>query len=265
MSNKLTRIITALILLPFVITGIMYLNDCGFYIVMTLISLAGTWEYLKLLKADGEITSIPLLMGGAVLIPTAFYFGGDKGALFAVYIAVITVFMLKLFSKAPLKDTYKDTGIPLAALLYYPFFISFFIPLREIDFHWIFYLCIIIWSSDTLAYFVGVMFGKTRMYEVISPKKSMEGLAGGVIGGLAGGLVYAHFFMNISLFYVIISALLLTALGVVGDLAESMFKRKSCIKDSGNIIPGHGGMLDRTDSIAFAAPALYFFILLTAV
>lgn len=265
MSNKITRILTALILLPFVIAGIIWLNGFGFFTVILLAVLGGTAEYRKLLEADGKNIPFLPLMAGAALIPAGFYIGGESGALFAVFVSVAAVFIIKLFGKSPLEDTYTDTAIPLAALLYYPFFMSFFLPIREIDYHWIFYLCAVIWMSDTLAYFVGIMFGKRKMYELISPKKSMEGLAGGFIGGIGGGFLYAYFFMELSVPYILASSILLTAVGVAGDLAESMFKRKSGIKDSGNILPGHGGILDRTDSIAFAAPALYFFILITAV
>lgn len=222
--------------------------------------MGGTWEFYKLITADGKLLmAIPVLCG-SVFIPTGFFIGGTEGALFGLFLSAILVYVFKLFGNAPLDDTYEHLSVSMIAIMYYPFLMSFFIPLREISFHWIFYLCSVIWFSDSFAYFIGIMFGKHKMYEIISPKKSIEGLIGGLFGGIAGGLIYSYLFFEFSLLHVLISSTLLTIIGVVGDLVESMFKRKSGIKDSGAIFPGHGGILDRTDSIAFAAPILYFYV-----
>ncbi|HAL85642.1 MAG TPA: phosphatidate cytidylyltransferase [Deferribacteraceae bacterium] len=260
MSNRLTRILTAIAVMPPVIAGIIWLNDIMFFIVLLILILGGTWEFYRFVSADGKPLLAFPVMAGAVLIPTGFFLGGTSGALFGLYVSAAMVFVIKLFGKAPLDDTYEHLSVSMISIMYYPFFMSFFIPLREIDFHWLFYLCAIIWFSDSFAYFIGVMFGKRKMYELISPKKSMEGLAGGFLGGIAGAFLYTYFFMEIPFHHVLISSILLTGAGVVGDLVESMFKRKSGIKDSGTVFPGHGGVLDRTDSIAFAAPILYFYV-----
>jgi phosphatidate cytidylyltransferase len=141
-----------------------------------------------------------------------------------------------------------------------PFYFSFIQLLKNINYHYIFYLLVIIWASDSFAYFFGIKYGKRRLYELISPKKSVEGLVAGVLGGVLVGLFYSLIFIKMPLLHVILTSLLVASAGVVGDLVESMFKRKANVKDSGNIFPGHGGMLDRIDSLLFGAPVLYFYI-----
>jgi phosphatidate cytidylyltransferase len=128
------------------------------------------------------------------------------------------------------------------------------------NFHYIFYLLFIIWFSDSGAYIFGIKFGKHRMYEKISPKKSMEGLYAGIICGVLAAIIYNTLFLNIPFIHLIISGVLVSSAGVIGDLIESMFKRYADVKDSGNIFPGHGGMLDRIDSILLGAPVLYFYL-----
>lgn len=122
---------------------------------------------------------------------------------------------------------------------------------------------ILIWTSDSFAYIVGSSIGKTKLYEKISPNKTVEG----VIGGLIASLVIAYFMSKYitiltTLSWVII-ALIVVVFGVLGDLTESKFKREAKVKDSSNFIPGHGGFLDRLDSIIFSAAFVYVYLHLT--
>lgn len=115
-------------------------------------------------------------------------------------------------------------------------------------------LFLIIWGNDTFAYLVGSMIGKHKMFPTISPKKSWEGFVGGLIGSLAIGALIYHF-SGKSIVIWLLFAVIISLFSTFGDLFESIIKRKFEVKDSGNIIPGHGGMLDRFDSFLFAAPA----------
>ena len=122
---------------------------------------------------------------------------------------------------------------------------------------------ILIWSSDTFAYLVGRQFGKTKLFERISPKKTIEGLLGGIFFTLISAYILSIYFTNTSLTQWLIISVIISIFGVIGDLVESMFKRQANIKDSSNLIPGHGGFLDRLDSIIFAIPFIYAFEYLT--
>ena len=117
-----------------------------------------------------------------------------------------------------------------------------------------------IWVNDTGAYLVGVTLGKHRLFERISPKKSWEGFIGGALFALLSGYIFSLFIPEINLLNWMIFSELIVIFGTFGDLTESLIKRTLEVKDSGNIIPGHGGLLDRFDSMLLAAPVIYLFL-----
>ena len=119
-----------------------------------------------------------------------------------------------------------------------------------------------IWSNDTFAFLVGKNFGKTKLLERISPNKTVEGFFGGLIACFVTGYIIAQYFKELSVIQWIVIAGLVGIFGVLGDLIESMFKRQAGIKDSSNLIPGHGGFLDRFDSVIFAAPFIFIYLYL---
>lgn len=128
---------------------------------------------------------------------------------------------------------------------------------------WIFFLLASTWLGDTGAYFAGRGFGKTPLFPRVSPKKTVEGALGGLLAAIAGACVFKAFLLpNMPWLLAILVSGLLDIAGVVGDLAESMLKRAFGVKDSGTIMPGHGGVLDRIDSLLFTGPLLWAFIVL---
>jgi len=129
---------------------------------------------------------------------------------------------------------------------------------------WIILLLAVTWLGDTGAYFAGRAFGKTKLYQKISPKKTWEGAVGGLALSVVGALVICHFWLpDVGLIQMALLAAVLDCAGVAGDLAESMLKRSFGVKDSGSIMPGHGGILDRIDSLLFSGPLLYLFLAVT--
>ena len=121
---------------------------------------------------------------------------------------------------------------------------------------------LLLWSNDTFAYLFGVSFGKHRLFERISPKKSWEGFFGGVLMSVVMSVILSHFFDFYSIKFAVILALIVSVLGTLGDLIESMFKRSINVKDSGKLLPGHGGILDRFDGVFLASPIVFFIIYL---
>jgi len=125
---------------------------------------------------------------------------------------------------------------------------------------WIFLVLVIVMCGDSAAFYVGSRMGKTKLYPLVSPNKSVEGSIGGLLGSIVGALlVKVGFFPELTLGDCVGAALLLGVLGQLGDLFESLLKRSCGVKDSGTIVPGHGGILDRLDSILFAAPAAFYY------
>jgi phosphatidate cytidylyltransferase len=120
-------------------------------------------------------------------------------------------------------------------------------------------ILIIIWMNDTFAYLSGITFGKHKLFERVSPKKTVEGFIGGIVFSIIAGVLFAKYYMEESVAHWIIIALIVGVFGTLGDLIESKFKRLAGVKDSGTIMPGHGGFLDRLDSIIFVAPFIYLF------
>ena len=118
---------------------------------------------------------------------------------------------------------------------------------------------ILIWTNDTFAYIVGKSIGKNKLFESISPKKTIEGFVGGLVFAVISAIIIANYCSLRATYFWIITAMIVSIFGTIGDLVESKFKRVANVKDSGNIMPGHGGMLDRLDSIIFAAPFLFLF------
>jgi len=118
----------------------------------------------------------------------------------------------------------------------------------------------IIWVNDSFAFLIGKNFGKNKLFPSVSPKKTIEGLLGGLVFSLLTGLLISKINADFSLLNWLIIAVIVSLVGTIGDLVESKFKRQANIKDSGNIMPGHGGVLDRLDSLLFVAPFVYLYI-----
>ena len=184
-----------------------------------------------------------------------------------ILLSVVAVFLPELFTRH--ENPVQNIGMGLLSLVWIvlPLSVLFFVwsvqcPAQVLGFF------ILIWMADTAAYVFGSLFGKHKLAPEISPGKTWEGFLGScvVTVGLAVGLSYIPFFQSAGLkvWHWIVVALLTEVFGLLGDLIESMFKRKAGVKDSGNIIPGHGGVLDRMDSILFATLPVWLFCLMTA-
>ncbi len=121
----------------------------------------------------------------------------------------------------------------------------------------LFSIFILVWSNDTFAYLIGKNFGKRKLMESISPKKTVEGFLGGLVGALIASVLVFYFTSLYNVYIWLVLALLVSILGTTGDLIQSKFKRKAGVKDSGKLMPGHGGLYDRLDSIIYASPFIY--------
>lgn len=175
---------------------------------------------------------------------------------------IITILFIKIII-TQMKVNLVDMAITLFSILYITGFLTF-IPLTRSLPHgklFIWYIFFVAWGTDTFAYLVGVKFGKHK-FTSISPKKSIEGSIGGIIGATAICSLYTYYLnnfqgLNINYLYIIISGIVLSILSQIGDLSASSIKRFNNVKDFGNLIPGHGGILDRIDSVIFIAPWIY--------
>ncbi|MBK6725087.1 MAG: phosphatidate cytidylyltransferase [Acidobacteria bacterium] len=272
-----TRILTAAIALPILIAAIIlplwWREAVWVFVAIAGLALAaGLFEFYSLtkkleLKADAGIGYL-----GAAVLFTAFALDAPAKAPDLVLMAVV-VFLIVLLITQTFRFT-KDfskmlTGVGVTSLgvLYVAFLGGFLVATRVgfentpgLSTHLLAYFFLVIFASDIGAYFSGRFLGKHKLAPAISPGKTVEGLIGGLIAGAgAAALATWWFFPTLPYQFSIPLAIVLAAVGVLGDLTESAMKRGSGSKDAASILPGHGGFLDRLDSLLFGAPILYYF------
>jgi phosphatidate cytidylyltransferase len=219
-------------------------------------------------KAKGYAVQ-QLLSTGLLWLLLSSFFWPPVSLQMAVFAVVLLIPAASVLARSEIADALPASAISIASILYIGMLGGAIIALR-LDFppvgaSLVFFLFIVVWAGDAGAYYVGRRFGKHPLSPLISPKKTIEGLLGGMVASAVGAaIVHFTFFPEFPLLYAMIAAPFLSASGVVGDLAESMWKRSAAVKDSGHVFPGHGGVFDRFDSILFAAPVLFaYWTLLT--
>lgn len=261
------RVITALLGLPIIIAILIFANKYIFSIILTMVSIITLREYFNAFKKISKpVEWIGYL---ACLLITVIHFIPTEYIIHIVALTMPTICAI-LFIQIVLtnmKTTVNDAIITLFGTIYVVGFLIF-LPLifgLEKGKFLIWYIFVAAWGNDMFAYFIGVNFGKHKITP-ISPKKSLEGCIGGILGAiiLSGLFTYifnTFFSVSFSYIYVGIIITILTILSQIGDLAASSIKRYTNIKDSGTLFPGHGGMLDRIDSILFIAPFAYFLLM----
>ena len=256
------RIYTILVLVPLLYAVIRYLPPLVFSGVVVLGGTLALFEFYRLCFGDrSHFWMIGIgLTGFAALILGAHWPGVIVPTLLATLVCTISV---PLFSGSPLEQSLRDGAMTLFGILYLGLTLSTLSMTRLLpQGEWlIFFLLMVTWASDTGAYYIGTLYGRHRLAPTISPKKTVEGLVGGLISAIL--VAYAArwwFFPDFSGLDCIILATLLTLSGLWGDLTESAMKRSVGMKDSGGILPGHGGMLDRLDSLLFTAPVFYYYV-----
>lgn len=273
MKNFIQRAITGIIFVA-VLIGCIIGSPFSFGILFAIISGMATYEFCNLVnkQEDVDINRNICTLGSVFLFFCFFYYGinpTDTGIFIPYLILLVYLMISELYLKksnpihnwaySMLSQVY--VGLPFALLNVLAFqsieatsYYQFILPLS---------IFIFIWINDTGAYCTGMLFGKHRLFERISPKKSWEGSIGGAIFCIAAAFALAHWVPVMNTMEWIGMALTVVIFGTWGDLTESLMKRHLGIKDSGNILPGHGGMLDRFDSAIMAIPAtvVYLYVL----
>ena len=248
-------------LLPLLILFILKASAFQFSLLVFLLSLLGLDEFYRMALPSRRWEGRMAAVSGACALFTIFS-GNPVIPLLALTSLVLGFCLVALFRLQEIRQSAADAALVLMGFLYVPLFLSHLIMIRMLPngVSWLFLIMVIVMAGDSAAYYVGSSFGKNKLYPAVSPKKSVEGSIGGLAGSMIGALVAKFtFFPELAIADCIGTALLLGVLGQLGDLFESLIKRSCGVKDSGTIIPGHGGILDRLDSILFAAPAAYYY------
>ncbi|XXM73551.1 phosphatidate cytidylyltransferase [Lysinibacillus sphaericus] len=257
----ITAIIAAAVFLPIILYG-----KSPFIILMYLIASISLYEALKM--RGFKIYSIPGLISLGILwvflIPDIYIgvisnIGYSKIEL--AFFAILIFLTFTVITKN--RFTFDDVAYALLSVLYVGIGYFYFMEIRFLEngANLIFYALFIIWATDSGAYFIGKAIGKKKLWPHISPNKTIEGFFGGVVCAIIVGVIMTFFSdLNMSIPKLIVVTAILSIFGQMGDLVESALKRHYKVKDSGRLLPGHGGMLDRFDSLLFVLPLLYFLL-----
>ena len=288
MKTFFTRTASALVFVAVMLGGILW-TDYTFFLLFFLIGCFALQEYFKLIRhIDPDYAGVPAwhkwgatIAGAAILLTFTgnnFQLAQIPTGLIGWWVAVIFLLVMPLGEVLMSKDfSLKNIGYSAIGLLYViiPFGLLIHIRLNAINIHythdnvgtapgWLIPLLLIIfiWINDTMAYIVGSLIGRTPFAPAISPKKTIEGTVGGMILAVATAGIYGHFwgYEYLALQHWIVLAVIAAVFGTIGDLIESKLKRMAGVKDSGKIMPGHGGFMDRFDSLLLAAPFAWIYV-----
>ncbi len=265
-----TRLISALVALALLI-AVLYLGSVTLGIAVTLIAAIGLYEFynsvsklegVNPIKLAGYLSIIPLLILG---IKQTGWFSVNTGILAGIS-AILLIFVCMAFIVfGHKKYNIIDASVTVFGIAYVPFLMSFLILIRNMDHGLILIWLIFIgaWGTDTMAYTFGRLFGRRKILPEISKNKTLAGAIGGVLGCtllmvVFGLIVHNYFSLDISYITLVLLGLFCGFISQIGDWSASAIKRYVNVKDYGNIMPGHGGVLDRFDSILFVAPVVYF-------
>ncbi len=260
--NLVLRVVSAAVLLPlavwFTIRG-----GVSFALLAAAAAAVASAELILMFGGLGVGEMFGIAVAGSIPLMAAF---GESGELLpgwsglALAGATVVLLAVFLFRREPLERIPRSIAVVALSWLYCGLLIAALVGVRHrFDVPWVIMAFVVTWANDTFAYFAGHSFGRHKLYERISPKKTWEGFAGGVVGSIVGALVVRWLLLRGALTpgSAVIVGLGGAVLGPLGDLAESMVKRAAGVKDSGRIIPGHGGLLDRIDALLFVAPWIY--------
>jgi phosphatidate cytidylyltransferase len=270
MNNFTMRALTGFIFVAVLLGCILFgfQTYAGLFFVITILSL---WEFYKLVETDGIIPQkiAGTIVGGILFILTTLVFNHTLSPVWLIIIFPFSsvILIVELFKKAAKPFTniaftllgllYVAVPFSLLNLLVFPVFLNgVYTPQILVGSFYI------LWSSDTGAYLSGRAFGKHKLFERISPKKTWEGLVGGGLISIGIANLIACYYTQLSRLDWTIIAIIIVVFGALGDLVESMFKRSIDAKDSGNILPGHGGLLDRFDGLLVSVSFVAAYLLL---
>lgn len=257
------RIYTGMVLILLLYLMVQYLSAFGFFIMASASIVIAQLEFYEFYFKNRFAP--PLLVGilFGLLVAMSFYFGDlfSERELIANIVIGLLVFVTLYGGKV--ETSLFDVSITLFGVFYIAWLLGHMIMIRDFlnGKSLLFFLFLVTYSSDTGAYFIGKAFGEKKLCPNISPNKTCVGAVGGVLSSLAMAVIANRLLgTSFALIDILWLGFMLSVVGQVGDLAESMLKRSAGVKDSGSLIPGHGGFLDRIDSLIFTAPVYYYYV-----
>lgn len=279
------RIAVSVILIPLILLLILK-GEFSLFLAVEFIIAVGMFEFYRMVESKGIKIYRKMGMIAGILIPLTYYiaqhsvyYRNEKFS-YMIFTIVVIIFITRQVISGKISEALTSIAYTFFGVIYVSFLLSHIIFMKDINYttylapgemttlfdgrYWILTCFLMVWASDSAAYFVGMAIGKHKLAPKISPKKSIEGAVAGLLAPIAVmfWVRYYLFFQdsNIGVIHVIIIGLIAGIFGQIGDLGESLFKREFEIKDSGKILLGHGGILDRFDSMIFVLPLVYYYL-----
>ncbi|NOQ43558.1 MAG: CDP-archaeol synthase [Dehalococcoidia bacterium] len=255
------RVLSALIVLPIIFLAIWF-DGPAYSLIIAAIAALGILEFCNMMGLSKRHPLTLFGLVGVLLFVLVAHVEGNYSAPLLTSIAIFSLIWL-LFQRS-VKDAANNWAWSLSGIIYIGWLLSHFIPLRDLEGgrEWVLFVVLATFAADTAAFFIGRAWGRHSLSPRISSGKTWEGAVGGFLGAIAASLILT-LLLNLSIPYwqsVVLGALI-GIFAPLGDLAESMLKRSTGLKDSGTLIPGHGGILDRLDSILFTVVIVYYYVI----
>lgn len=252
-----TRVISALVAVPIVIAGV-FAGGLWFFGGVLIAALLAGWEFGRMMKAGGYNTT-PFFTLALIALLLLNSYRSDVSLNCILTVVLLASLTWQLFQAKSASPT-ADWALTIAGGLYIGWGMAHLAGLRQLasGLGWVWLVLLCTWGADTLAYLVGSRWGQHKLWPRLSPKKSWEGLAGGVLGSLLGAMAVAVLF-NLNWASCLFLGLIIPIVDLFGDVSISMMKRDVGVKDSSNLFPGHGGFLDRIDSLLFVSIVVYYY------
>ncbi len=260
MNNLLQRSLTGFVYVSIFVSAILYSKE-SFLLLTTIFALISLFEFNKIIQFKNIVPYFLLPLVGYYFI---FHLNNNQTFLFLILTLFTSIKLIyQLYTKVLSSPKIFLNKINLCIrYIILPFVFLMMIPFTDGSYNpqILIGILILIWVNDSFAFLVGKNFGKRKLFESISPKKTIEGFVGGAIFSFISSYIIAINTATFSALNWFIISIIVSIIGTIGDLVESKFKRQANIKDSGNIMPGHGGLLDRLDSLFFVSPFIYLYI-----
>lgn len=258
LQRWMTGLVLAAVLLLIILLGPLEVLA----LVITLVIVVGIWEYNSIVFGHGFLKEKIESLTFAILIPVIILFGNAQLLIALFAFAVIVVFMVFLWNVNEANFDVSSVAKVIFGMVYIPLLTSHFIMLRKLDsgIYWILLVLVIGIVGDTVAMYVGKSLGRSKLIPLVSPGKTVEGTIGLIVGATIASCLFGYYLIpGISIIHFLILGLIGSIIGQLGDLCESAIKRNYGKKDASALLPGHGGLMDRMDSLIFLAPFVYYY------
>lgn len=261
-SPFLKRWLTGIVLAVILLLVIVFAPIEIFAAVIIICILGGVWEYNNIVFGKYFSKEKVETLFFAIVIPLVVLSGNSQLLVAVLSLSILFVFIIFLWNIKEEKFNILSVTKVVFGIFYIPLLTSHFILLRTLEkgIYWILLVLVIGIIGDTVALYIGKYFGKRKLIPLVSPGKTVEGTLGLIVGSVIASLIFSYFFLHEVFFvHILIMAFVGSAIGQLGDLSESAIKRNFGVKDASALLPGHGGLLDRMDSLIFIAPFIYYY------